>query len=58
MAKETLIDKLTAAEPAKHGRDLLVGLGWAARWNGLNFLTQTGFAVVDSLWGLEHFVKP
>jgi hypothetical protein len=42
---------------SKHGRDVLVELGYASRWNGVNFLTQDGFAVLDSLWGLKGYVK-
>jgi hypothetical protein len=42
---------------SKHGRDVLVEMGYAARWNGVNFLTQTGYAVVDSLWSLQGLVK-
>jgi hypothetical protein len=42
---------------SKYGRDQLVDLGWAARWNGVNFLTATGFAVVDAIWGLQGIVK-
>lgn len=42
---------------SKHGRDQLVDLGWAARWNGVNFLTLTGYAVVDAVYGLQRIVK-
>jgi hypothetical protein len=42
---------------SKYGRDQLVDLGWAARWNGVNFLTPTGYAVVDAIYGLQGLVK-
>ena len=42
---------------SKSGRDSLVEKGLVARWNGYNFLTRDGFAVVDALWGLHKFVE-
>jgi hypothetical protein len=42
---------------SKYGRDELIAKGMAAQWNGLNFLTQYGYAVVDSLWSMYTVVK-
>ncbi len=42
---------------SKQGRDLLVHLGYAARWQGINFLTPDGYAVADVLYGLSTLIK-
>ena len=42
---------------SKGARDSLVSKGLVARWNGYNFLTRDGYAVVDALWGLRKFIK-
>lgn len=42
---------------SKSGRDSLCNKGLVERWNGYNFLTRDGFAVVDAIWGLRKFVK-
>jgi hypothetical protein len=34
---------------SKQGRSNLVTVGLAARWNGLNFLTQDGYAFLDAI---------
>ncbi len=39
---------------SKGARDALVMKGLVDRYQGLNFLTQSGYAVVDALWGLEQ----
>ena len=40
---------------SKASRDALAIKGLVSRYQGLNFLTQTGYAVVDALWGLEKY---
>ena len=42
---------------SKTARDSLCRKGLACRWNGYNFLTRDGFAVVDALWGLRKFIE-
>lgn len=42
---------------SKSGRDVLVAKGLVARYQGYNFLTQDGYAVVDVLWGLSNFIE-
>ena len=43
---------------SKSSRDVLVAKGLVGRCQGLNFLTQDGYAVVDALWGIETFIRP
>ena len=43
---------------SKSSRDALVAKRLVGRFQGLNFLTEDGYAVVDALWGLEKFIRP
>ncbi len=38
---------------SKSARDSLCHMGLASYWNGMNFLTQSGWAVADALWRSE-----
>lgn len=42
---------------SKHTRTQLVDLGLVERWNGLNFLTQDGYCVLDRLGFLDDQEK-
>lgn len=39
---------------SKASRDDLARKGLADRWNGFNFITKAGVAVLDGLKGLDH----